>query len=134
MHDPEQLLFAALVDIDVHDASGNIVHIAESDNFLENKENFPASSVKYNKCLLKFKPQVWNFSYMFRDYDTFSVVWLNAQNAADTPVNDLMLWEPMNLYEKCEPGVVKPGLLTFSSFVVFDRRSSNIFFLFSKKV
>ncbi|GBL88074.1 hypothetical protein AVEN_61116-1, partial [Araneus ventricosus] len=28
MHDREQLLFAARVDIDVYDASGNIVHIA----------------------------------------------------------------------------------------------------------
>ncbi|GBM50666.1 hypothetical protein AVEN_45942-1 [Araneus ventricosus] len=30
MRDREQLLFAARVDIDVYDASGNIVHIAEN--------------------------------------------------------------------------------------------------------
>ncbi|GBM03153.1 hypothetical protein AVEN_70578-1 [Araneus ventricosus] len=33
MCDREQLLFAALVDIDVYDASGNIVHIAGKSEF-----------------------------------------------------------------------------------------------------
>ncbi|GBM68866.1 hypothetical protein AVEN_261839-1 [Araneus ventricosus] len=33
MHDREQLLFAARVDIDVYDASGNIVHIAGKSEF-----------------------------------------------------------------------------------------------------
>ncbi|GBL74824.1 hypothetical protein AVEN_243673-1 [Araneus ventricosus] len=52
---------------------------AESDTFLENKENATTSSVKYHKCLLKFKSAARAttgsyFSYMFRDYDTSSAI------------------------------------------------------------
>ncbi|GBN53392.1 hypothetical protein AVEN_25296-1, partial [Araneus ventricosus] len=30
-------------------------------------------------------------------------VCLNAENAADAPINDLMLWESPNMHEKNEP-------------------------------
>ncbi|GBL88133.1 hypothetical protein AVEN_117739-1 [Araneus ventricosus] len=64
----------------------------------------------------------------------FVKVWLNAQNATDASVNDLMLWESLNLYEKNEPGVVKAGLSTFSKHLWYFIEEAVTYFLFSKKL
>ncbi|GBO33156.1 hypothetical protein AVEN_227935-1, partial [Araneus ventricosus] len=61
-------------------------------------------------------------------------VWFNAQNSTDAPVNDLMLWESLNLNKKYEPGVVKAGLLTYSRHLWYLTEEAATYFLFSKKV
>ncbi|GBL72580.1 hypothetical protein AVEN_127848-1 [Araneus ventricosus] len=45
-----------------------------------------------------------------------------------------MLWESLNLYEKCEPGVLKAVFLTFSRLLWYLIEEAVTYFLFSKKV
>ncbi|GBM56623.1 hypothetical protein AVEN_155963-1 [Araneus ventricosus] len=63
----------------------------------------------------------------------FVKVWLNVQNDADAQVNDVMLWEPLDLYEKYEPGVGRAGLLTFSRHLWYLTKEPVTFSLFPKK-
>ncbi|GBM11092.1 hypothetical protein AVEN_242980-1 [Araneus ventricosus] len=64
----------------------------------------------------------------------FVKVWLNSLKTADAPVNDLMLWESLNLYEKYDPGVDPAALLTFSRHLRYLTGEAVTFSLFSKKV
>ncbi|GBM34326.1 hypothetical protein AVEN_16420-1 [Araneus ventricosus] len=65
----------------------------------------------------------------------FVKVWLNAQTAADAPpVDDLMLWKSLNMYEKYEPGVARADLLTFSRHLWYLTEEAVTFSVFSKKV
>ncbi|GBM65813.1 hypothetical protein AVEN_172664-1 [Araneus ventricosus] len=60
----------------------------------------------------------------------FVKVWLNAQKEVDAPVNDLMFWEYLNMYEKYDPEV---ALFTLSRHLWYLAEAV-IFSLFSKKV
>ncbi|GBN43774.1 hypothetical protein AVEN_146855-1 [Araneus ventricosus] len=63
----------------------------------------------------------------------FVKVWLNVQNTADAPLNYLKLCEPLNIYEKYEPGVAITAILT-SSNLWYLTEEAVAFSLFSKKV
>ncbi|GBM70304.1 hypothetical protein AVEN_262522-1 [Araneus ventricosus] len=61
-------------------------------------------------------------------------VWLNALKAANAPVNDLMLWDSVNMHEKYNHGVARAALLTFSRHLWYLTGEVVTFSLFSKKV
>ncbi|GBN19620.1 hypothetical protein AVEN_150146-1 [Araneus ventricosus] len=52
----------------------------------------------------------------------------------NAPINDLKLWESLNLHEKYEPEVAKAGLLTFNRYLLYLTEEAVTFSLFSKKV
>ncbi|GBL93074.1 hypothetical protein AVEN_216436-1 [Araneus ventricosus] len=64
----------------------------------------------------------------------FTIVWLNALKATNAPVNDLMLWECLNKFEKFDHGVVLGALLTFSRHLWYLTGEAATFSLFSKKM
>ena len=53
--------------------------------------------------------QIFLFNFLI-----FVKVWLISTKAADAPVNDLMLWEPLNMYEKYGSEFARAVLSTLS--------------------
>ncbi|GBL82660.1 hypothetical protein AVEN_263732-1 [Araneus ventricosus] len=93
------------------------------------KKHTFSKQLKYGNSKIQKLHQICLFKYM-----SFVKVWFNAQNSEDTPVNDLMLCESLNMYEKYELGVARAGLLTFSRHWWYLTEEAVAFSLFSKKL
>ncbi|GBM34602.1 hypothetical protein AVEN_171645-1 [Araneus ventricosus] len=66
--------------------------------------------------------------------EIFVMIWLNAQTAADAPLNDPMVLESLRMCEKCDSEVSRAPLLIFNRHVLFLTEEAIRFPLFSKEV
>ncbi|GBN37706.1 hypothetical protein AVEN_214076-1 [Araneus ventricosus] len=71
-------------------------------NRLNGHGSLNATMVKVENCKKSFNAFI------------FVMAWLNAQKAADAPVNDLLIRESLNLYEKNDSRVARAAFLPFS--------------------
>ncbi|GBN92912.1 hypothetical protein AVEN_15731-1 [Araneus ventricosus] len=76
MHNQEQLRFVACVDIDVYDASGNIVHIAGKSEFLMLRKKRQYKHRNSNDCITSIFSDASKIGTVLTSISPISLIWM----------------------------------------------------------